>query len=113
MAYHSKTVIDQAIAGQVFCEDDEQRKQDFIFNADNFEFKMIGNPDETKIKLTSTNFNFNLPTDLNFGAVIFEKLKQLSITKKWLKKEYLNMKRKANFTYRNSRKPSTSLNNIL
>jgi hypothetical protein len=49
------------------------------------------------MRISSTKLDFNLPTEFNFGAVIFEKLKQIAITKRWLKKEYLTMKRRANF----------------
>lgn len=75
----------------------EDQNIDTVASAENFEFKMITNSAENKIKMNTTKLIFTLPDQMHFGSIIFEKLKQVSVMRKYLSKEFEILMKKTNF----------------
>ena len=97
--YHTHLTEEHTIKPHLFCSPSEDKKNQLIIDLDNLEFKMIFTPDDLKMKFGADTFNYNLPQDLHFGCVLFEKVKQMTVTRSWFKTEYLKQKRKYNYQY--------------
>lgn len=84
--YHSKEIQNHTVEGYVYCDRRDERKLQTIIDVDNLDLKVISVPTELKLKFSASNFEFVLPEDVHFGALIFEKTKQISVAKKYFSK---------------------------
>ena len=53
-----------------------------------------------KMRYTARGFESNLPEDIHFCGLVFEIVKQIVVSRKWIKQEYYKIKRKYNVQYK-------------
>jgi hypothetical protein len=51
------------------------------------------------MRYVAKSFESNLPEDIHFCGLVFEVVKQIVVSTKWLKQEYLKIKRKYNVQF--------------
>lgn len=77
----------------------EEKKTENVFDLEDFEFRLIANEKETKLKFQASNLDFNLPHGLHFGAIIHELAKQISVSSQWFSQNYLRLKHKCGIVF--------------
>lgn len=70
--YHSKTNLIEPVKNKFYSISYDDKNTESIIDIKNFEFKLISNEKETKLKFSAKMLDFNLPHHLHFGAITHE-----------------------------------------
>ena len=96
---HVRTELDQVIEGIYYCEPSEEKKVSPLVDIKDLEFKLLESERELKMRFLAKSFESSLPEDIHFCGLVFEVVKQLMISTKWVNQEYHKVKRKHNVQY--------------